>query len=48
MLFHRAIELVTINDKIERELGKPRSPHPRVSGSEAILGYSSSSERSIT
>ncbi|WP_182030574.1 LysR family transcriptional regulator [Vibrio sp. B1FLJ16] len=39
MLFQRAIELVTINDKIERELGKPRRPHLRLSGSEAILGY---------
>lgn len=39
MLFQRAIELVAINDKIERELGKPRRPHMRVSGSEAILGY---------
>lgn len=39
MLFQRAIELVAINDKIERELGKPRCPHLRVSGSEAVLGY---------
>ncbi len=39
MLFLRAIELLNINDKIERELGKPRRPHLRVSGSEAILGY---------
>lgn len=39
MLFQRAIELLTINEKIERELGKPRRPHLRVSGSEALLSY---------
>lgn len=39
MLFQRAIEMLAINDKIERELGKPRRPHLRVSGSEAVLGY---------
>lgn len=38
-LFLRAIELVSINDKIERELGKPRRPHLRVSGSETLLSY---------
>lgn len=39
MLFQRVIEMLAINDKIERELGKPRRPHLRVSGSEAVLGY---------
>lgn len=39
MLFQRVIEMLAINDKIERELGKPRRPHIRVSGSEAVLGY---------
>ncbi|MDF2153488.1 LysR family transcriptional regulator [Vibrio sp. CAU 1672] len=39
MLFLRALEMLAINDKIERELGKPRRPHMRVSGSEAVLGY---------
>ncbi|GAL34718.1 transcriptional regulator of rhamnose utilization LysR family [Vibrio maritimus] len=39
MLFQRALEMLAINDKIERELGKPRRPHMRVSGSEAVLGY---------
>lgn len=39
MLFQRAVEMLAINDKIERELGKPRRPHMRVSGSEAVLGY---------
>lgn len=39
MLFQRAIEMLAINDKIERELGKPRRPHLRISGSEAVLGY---------
>lgn len=37
MLFHRAIEMLSINEKIERELGKPRRPHLRISGSEALL-----------
>ncbi|UPQ89820.1 LysR family transcriptional regulator [Vibrio sinaloensis] len=39
MLFQRAIEMLVINQKIERELGKPRRPHLRISGSEAVLGY---------
>lgn len=39
MLYQRATELVAINDKIERELGKPRRPHLRVSGSETLLSH---------
>ncbi|CAH0537770.1 LysR family transcriptional regulator [Vibrio marisflavi] len=38
-LFQRAIELIAINDKIERELGKPRRPHLRICGSETLLSY---------
>lgn len=39
MLYQRATELVAVNDKIERELGKPRRPHLRVSGSETLLSH---------
>ncbi|MCL9781741.1 LysR family transcriptional regulator [Vibrio sp. S4M6] len=38
-LFQRAIELIEVNEKIERELGKPRRPHLRVSGPNAVLSY---------
>lgn len=39
MLYQRATELVAVHDKIERELGKPRRPHLRVSGSETLLSH---------
>ncbi|EMH3443555.1 LysR family transcriptional regulator [Vibrio harveyi] len=39
LLLQRAFELIAISDKIERELGQPRRPHMKVSGSTTLLSY---------
>ncbi len=39
MMFQRATEMVAISEKIERELGRPRRPHLRISGSETLLSH---------